>query len=314
MELKTKVEITAISDRIRFKNKVLFLGSCFADEIGAKMKELRFQVSVNPFGVLFNPSSIVSALNKIMSESYFTEEILVKNKEVYLSRMHSSIFASLNKHELIETINYSLRETKSFFNDTDYIVVSLGTSWVYRLIQGDFIVANCHKTPASDYSREFLQPEETFKMFSEVISKNLDKKWIFTVSPVRHFKDGAHGNQLSKSSLHLAVNLLQNAFPNVFYFPAYEILNDELRDYRFYDTDMLHPSDIAVNYIWESFAEYFLDKSESYLLSKIEKYNKMLLHRALFQESNEFKLFVEKRDRLGQEIIEEIDFILKKKA
>ena len=312
MELRTRVEINPVSYKIGMRDKILFLGSCFADEIGNKMRELRFQALVNPFGVLFNPASIVAVLEKLIDNNEFSEDIIVKNKDVYFSRMHSGIFASLDQNDLLRSINESLSATRDFFVKSDYIIVSLGTSWVYRYIKGNFIVANCHKEPSAEFVREFLYPDEIFKIFSKVISLNSNKKWIFTVSPVRHFKDGAHGNMLSKSSLHLSIERLMQSFPNVSYFPAYEILNDELRDYRFYATDMLHPSDVAVDYIWQRFSDNYTRADEKGLISKIGRLNGMIGHRALFPESSEYKSFAAQRDRLEKEIKAEIEFLQKK--
>lgn len=306
------MEINPVSYKIGMRDKILFLGSCFADEIGNKMRELRFQALVNPFGVLFNPASIVAVLEKLIDNNEFSEDIIVKNKDVYFSRMHSGIFASLDQNDLLRSINESLSATRDFFVKSDYIIVSLGTSWVYRYIKGNFIVANCHKEPSAEFVREFLYPDEIFKIFSKVISLNSNKKWIFTVSPVRHFKDGAHGNMLSKSSLHLSIERLMQSFPNVSYFPAYEILNDELRDYRFYATDMLHPSDVAVDYIWQRFSDNYTRADEKGLISKIGRLNGMIGHRALFPESSEYKSFAAQRDRLEKEIKAEIEFLQKK--
>lgn len=312
MELRTRVEINPVSYKIGMRDKILFLGSCFADEIGNKMRELRFQALVNPFGVLFNPASIVAVLEKLIDNNEFSEDIIVKNKDVYFSRLHSGIFASLDQNDLLRSINESLSATRDFFVKSDYIIVSLGTSWVYRYIKGNFIVANCHKEPSAEFVREFLYPDEIFKIFSKVISLNSNKKWIFTVSPVRHFKDGAHGNMLSKSSLHLSIERLMQSFPNVSYFPAFEILNDELRDYRFYATDMLHPSDVAVDYIWQRFSDNYTRADEKGLISKIGRLNGMIGHRALFPESSEYKSFAAQRDRLEKEIKAEIEFLQKK--
>ncbi len=314
MDLQTKSDILPLAqnERIRYKDKILFLGSCFADEIGAKMSELRFDSCVNPFGVLFNPASIAASINLLLSTNEFSEDVVVKNKDTYYSWMHSGRFASLSKTDLMQTINSELIKTNLFFKESTVIVVSFGTSWVYRYIKGDFIVANCHKNSGTEFRREFLQPEDTFFLFDDIIRKSGDKKWIFTVSPVRHLKDGAHGNQLSKSSLHLAIDKLQREFSNVYYFPAFEILNDELRDYRFYATDMLHPSTVAVDYIWQIFMHNFIDKSEMQLLSKIERLNAMYKHRALFQEGEEYKSFVAQRNRLEEEIVKEINIFRQK--
>lgn len=306
MEFRTCVEIDSPKVKIGYRDKVMFLGSCFADEIGSKMSELRFSVSVNPFGVLFNPSSIVASIEKMIDNSSFDAEIVVKNKDVYFSRMHSGLFASLDENILLSNVNESLIKAREFFSKSEFVVVSLGTAWVYRYIKGDFVVANCHKSPASEFKREFLNPQEIYDQFAKVISAHPEKNWIFTVSPVRHFKDGAHGNQLSKSSLHLAIELLKNSFHNVSYFPAYEILNDELRDYRFYATDMLHPSEMAVDYIWQRFAENYTKSGESQLISKIERVNSMNKHRALFSDSSEYKSFAAQRDKLEKEIQAEI--------
>lgn len=306
MELRTKVEIETPYRKISHAEKILFTGSCFADEIGNKMADFLYDAMVNPFGVLFNPASIYAAIIKIMDGGDYSDDIIVENKDVFFSRYHSGKFASLDKKELIKMVNESLYKAREHFLCSSHIVISLGTSWVYRHKQLGTIVANCHKERADNFAREFLSPEETFNLMSEVVRLNPNKHWIFTISPIRHFKDGAHGNQVSKSALHIAVGNLLETFKNVSYFPAYEIMNDELRDYRFYATDMLHPSEIAVEFIWDKFQENYIMPEESEINKKIGKYIAMTKHRPLFPDGEEFKSFVETRNKLGKEIYREL--------
>lgn len=306
MEFRTKVEVDRPPFFISHSDKLMFAGSCFADEIGRRFREFRYDALVNPFGVLFNPVSIALAIKRMANSTPFDESVVTRHNDLYFSWMHSGLFSSYDKNLLLEDINNKLEVASDHFRDSSVVLLTLGTAWVYRLKSSGEVVANCHKESASSFDREFISPEDVFNSLSGLIEMFRNKRWILTVSPVRHFKDGARGNILSKSSLHLGVSQLERALSNVSYFPAYEIVNDELRDYRFYATDMLHPSESAVNYIWERFCESYIDPDESDLNMRIARCNAMFNHRAQFPESSEFKKFAEQRERLSESIDKEI--------
>ena len=309
MKFATKVEITPLEKRVNYSNKLLFMGSCFAAEIGAKLKSLRFDVSVNPFGVLYNPASIALSFERLESGLPFEATELIKSGDIYKSFMHGSEFAAMGEGDFLDKNNNILAEASLHFKESKWISVSLGTSWIYREKSSGRIVSNCHKLPSSCFFREILSIEEILTSLSPIIENYSGKEWIFTVSPIRHWKDGAHGNQLSKARLLLAIENLSERFDNVHYFPAYELMMDELRDYRFYADDMLHPSSFAVEYIWDKFKEFVIDIGCSSRMQKITALNSMYNHKPIFSESKEYRLFLEKIRELEMEI--EIDAGLK---
>lgn len=237
------------------------MGSCFADSIGSLMQESGFDAVVNPFGVLYNPASIARSFGRLASRKPFTDADVVFHDGLYTSFWHHSRFSRPDRNVFLEDANAALCSAADAFAATRVCVVTLGTSWVFRHLERDMIVSNCHKIPAAEFRRERLSPEESAALLSPVVAANPDKQWIFTVSPIRHMADGAHGNQLSKASLLLAIDSLQREFGNVSYFPAYEIMMDELRDYRFYEENLTHPSHLAVEYIYECFRQFAIEPS-----------------------------------------------------
>lgn len=306
MTLQTKVEIEKYTSKISYGDKILFLGSCFANEIGSIMKSLRFNVLVNPFGVLYNPFSISGSLERLASKKQFSEGDVIVDGDIYKSLYHSSEFASMSMNDLIANINELLNDANRHYKDSNWIVVSLGTRWIYRLRSNGVVVSNCQKLAHNKFSREALSVEEIVELLSPFISENPGKIWLFTVSPVRHWKDGAHGNQISKAVLLCAIEKLQSKYKNVLYFPAYEILLDELRDYRYYCDDMLHPSQLAIDYIWKLFEENLIDKSANNLISDIKRLNSMNGHKPFFLESLEFQRFEKTRKILEKNVNEKL--------
>ena len=302
MSWQTKVDIAPLQERIGYTEKISLVGSCFASEIGERLLALRFDVMVNPFGVLYNPGSITASLERLESGTPFSERDLIRCGDIYKSFTHGSEFAAMSEEEFLSKNNAILKKSSDHYRASEWIVVSLGTSWVYRRKESGEIVSNCHKLPASLFEREIMEEARTVDLLSSRIEKSPDKKWIFTVSPIRHWKDGAVGNQRSKAKLLLAVESLQRRYENVYYFPVYEIFMDELRDYRFYAADMLHPSVTAVDYIWEKFRYFAIDNSCEKRMRKISALNAMNSHRPVFPESGEYRDFLKKRDELAREI------------
>lgn len=307
MKLQTKIEIQKSPFTISYSDKVLFMGSCFANEVGSIMKELRFDVIVNPFGVLYNPASIAESLERLVSGRHFENEDFIKCDDIYKSLSHSSDFAAMSPDELRSKVNRQLNEASLFFKQSKWIVLSLGTRWIYRLSSNGKVVANCHKLPQSRFDREPLDVDDVVKLLSPLISDNPQKNWILTVSPVRHWKDGAHGNQLSKAVLLLAIEKLQNIYQNVHYFPAYEILLDELRDYRFYSEDMLHPSEQAVNHIWNIFSDIYIDLPSQEFMKVVSRLNSMNGHRPFFPDSKSYMMFDKERKELEKVVMEKLE-------
>ncbi len=226
------------------------LGSCFSDEIGEQMQQRYLQVTCNPFGTLYNPLSIANAINyKLQITNY--ELPLVEYDGLWHSMAHHGAFSRPTKEEAETAVRESIETMQKALAEATVVIVTFGTAWVYEM--GGQIVGNCHKLPADAFTRRRLTVEEIVATWQPIIDRYPDKHWLFTVSPIRHIKDGLHENQLSKATLLMAVEALTGAS----YFPSYEILLDELRDYRFYADDLVHPSSLAVKYIWERFVDTF---------------------------------------------------------
>lgn len=283
MEFRTRVEIETVQSRVDYDSRICMLGSCFAENIGQRLKYYRFRTELNPCGIVYNPMSVANVL-KLMLEKYrFTEKDLLYNADKWVSLYHHGCFSAPTKELCLEHINERLGRAADGFEKTDLLLMTFGTAWVYRYKERGMIVANCHRFPAGDFERFCLTPEEIVGVYRLLIRQlrevNPKLRIVFTVSPIRHWKDGAHGNQLSKAVLLLAIDRLVQEFPEVYYFPAYEIVMDELRDYRFYGEDMLHISSLAVEYIWEKFKETWISPAIEPLMKRVDKLNKSLAHR-----------------------------------
>ena len=262
LKFTTPVAIQEAAEKIGYNSRILMLGSCFSTEIGQILKDYRFDVMVNPFGVLYNPCSIANSIKRLLNATPFTADDVIQTNPTdsnaaskFASFSHHSSFARHTPEEFLNTANQSLAEAAYFLNTADTIIITLGTAWIFRNISTGKIVSNCHKRVAKEFNRELLSVEECYTVLLETANSLRDKKIIFTVSPIRHLKDTAHGNQISKSTLLLAVEKITSNCDWCKYFPSYEIMMDELRDYRYYAEDMVHPSALAVKFIFEKFKE-----------------------------------------------------------
>ena len=243
------------------------LGSCFADNVGRQLQDYGFSVCVNPFGTLYNPVSVMNSVERLVSSRPFTQDECVmmgSGSDRICSFSHHTSFSALSSEEFLAKANADLAEAAEFFRTCSKVVITLGTAWCFRHVPKDFIVSNCLKRDASEFVRERLSVEEVAGALKHIMDLCPEKEFIFTVSPIRHFKDGAHGNQISKSALLLGIdNILSAEYgQRADYFPAYEIVMDELRDYRFYAEDMCHPTSQTVDYIRERFLSWALPESE----------------------------------------------------
>lgn len=306
MKLTTPVEFPKAVVGISYGDRIMVLGSCFADNVGKRLKDRGFELCLNPFGTLYNPSSIERSIARLDSGEHFVESDCVQigsGSTKWGSFHHHTLMARETPEEFLANANESLDRAAEFWRTCNKVIVTFGTSWCFRhigfggkvsLSQGDetllagdifergeagsnegFVVSNCLKRDAREFRREFIPAETTAEIVRRMVEEHPDKDFIFTVSPIRHFKDGAHGNQLSKASLLIGLDealkavsgqptapTLTSGEPRCDYFPAYEIMLDELRDYRFYAEDMIHPSEQAVNYIFERFIDWALPESE----------------------------------------------------
>ena len=283
MKLQTPVDVGRSNVRISLNDKIMLLGSCFSDNIGEKMSQLGFDVCVNPFGPLYNPVSLCNAIGRIASGFPFREEECVRmgaGSDLVCSFSHHTAAAREDSATFLADANAGLTAAHDFFIEADTLILTLGTAWTFRWNESGETVSNCLKRPAAEFTRERLSLANAAAVLKSVVSRFASgrvpgvkpKKFILTVSPIRHFKDGAHGNQISKSILLMAAEALCEAFPeSCVYFPSYEIMMDELRDYRFYAEDMLHPSSQAVDYIWERFCDFALPENERPALEENRK-------------------------------------------
>lgn len=289
IKLQTPVTDEKCKVGISYSDKILMLGSCFSDNIGQQLKDYGFDVCINPFGTLYNPVSIFNSLETISGDREFTESDCVQigaGDERWCSFFHHTSFARASKDEFLSNANTALIAAKDFFAQADKIIITLGTSWCFRHITSNMIVSNCLKRPASEYTRERLSSAEVTDILEKIAglcsSSGKKKQIIFTVSPIRHFKDGAHGNQISKSALLLGIDdFLVGTDIQADYFPSYEIMMDELRDYRFYAEDMCHPSPQTTSYIRERFLEWALPANERPTLEENIRRFKRESHRQL---------------------------------
>jgi hypothetical protein len=298
MDLRTIVNITPSPDKITYNKGTMFIGSCFASSIGQKMEYGRFPVIINPAGSVYNPVSVCNTLDSITSGKRFTENDLYNYKGTWLSFSHYTNFSSEDPAIVLEKINSMSEQALTFLKNCRLLFITFGTARVFRLKSTGKIVSNCHKLPADLFTRELLPADTIVNLWKEQIDKlkafNPLLKIVFTVSPVRHWKDGAHGNQVSKSVLFLSIEDLLKYDPDIDYFPAYELLMDDLRDYRYYADDMLHPSDVAVNYIWKAFCESYFEKTVLDIYNDVSRINKACSHRLKTDSNERINDFAEK--------------------
>ncbi|MDR0348414.1 MAG: GSCFA domain-containing protein [Tannerella sp.] len=297
MDFFTSIEIPDPVVRISYQDQIMLFGSCFAESMGNRLSEHKFNVDVNPFGVLYNPLSISKAIHALLSPALKTKDDLFFHNGLFHSFTHHSNFSATSADVCIEKINNRMNKAVAHLEKTRYLLITFGTAYAYRLKSKGEIAANCHKLPAGLFDHKRLTISEIVDAWSQLLSilfrQNKQLHVIFTVSPIRYRKYGAHGNQISKSILLLAIEEIQRLFPvQTGYFPAYEFMLDELRDYRFYAEDMLHPSETAIQYIWERFTETYLDQSAQQLLTEIKDILKSIHHKPFNPESESYKQFV----------------------
>jgi len=307
MKLQTQIPLQKQSyNLISYESKILLLGSCFVEHIGNKLEYFKFQNLQNPFGILFHPLAIENLNTNAINEKEYTEQdIFFLNEQWHSYDAHSRL-SHVSKDELLNTLNCGIASTHQYLNDSTHIVITLGTAWVYRHIETDVIVANCHKVPQKQFMKELLSIEDVSQSLQSILSliKSVNPKAviIFTVSPVRHLKDGFVENMQSKAHLIAAIHEVVDPRHLTHYFPSFEIMMDELRDYRFYAEDMVHPNEIAVNYIWEKFKQVWIADVALNLMDEIDFIQKGVLHRPFNKNSVAHQQFLEKLEQKKKEI------------
>ena len=296
MIFRTEVKCTVSPEKIGYETPLMMLGSCFAENLGMRLKQLKFNITLNPFGIVYHPAPAANNLNRIITGKPYSIDELHQNKELWHSFDHHGRFSHTDADVCIAVINNELQMAHEKLAHSQWLFITFGTSWAYRLKTTGQTVANCHRFPASDFERVNFGVDEIFAVWAETVARlrkfNSAIKVVFTVSPIRHLRDGAHENQLSKSTLLLAADRLNSELENSVYFPAYEIVLDELRDYRFYDEDMTHPNAVAINYVWRRFCECYMDGNTLQTMKTVENIVKASAHRPIHHTA-EYRKFAE---------------------
>ena len=296
---RTSVPLPSVFPEITYQSQLLALGSCFAETIGNQLVNRKFNVSINPSGIIYNPHSIAHLIQRLLSGEAYNPDDLFEHNGLWHSYEHHSRFSSSVKAEALNEINQYFTAVAENMEHYTHVVITLGTACIYKLKAFNKIVANCHKVPATHFVKERLtMPQITLslgKAIREWRQRNENLKIILTVSPVRHLKEGIQENNLSKASLLLAVDQLCQQFQDVYYFPSYEIQMDELRDYRFYAPDMAHPSEIAVDYIWEQLSKASFSDATQQLMKRVEKVVRASRHKPFHPQSEQHQQFVRKQ-------------------
>jgi len=313
MTLRTTFNIEPSSEKISYFTPVLFTGSCFALETGRRMEEVKMKVLINPFGTVYNPVSAGNTLDIIMERRLFGIEDLLRYDNLYHSFYHNTEFSSDNPDLSLEKINKSIIEAHDFLKEASFLFITFGTAWVYRLKENGMIVSNCHKLPSYYFIEELLTVKTIYEFWMPLLDRlknfNSRLKTIFTVSPVRYLKEGAHGNQVSKSVLFLAIENLLSHPSSPYYFPAYELVMDDLRDYRFYDEDMIHPSAFAIKYIWKKFSDTYFSEITQKIVQRVEQLLNDFKHKPMHPESEEYKEFLLHIQHRKEQLLSDFPFL-----
>lgn len=309
MNFTTKIPIAKSAHPISYNSKIVSLGSCFAENIGGKFSYFKFQETVNPFGIIFNPDSITELVSRVVDKKKFGEaDIFSHNDLWHCYKVHSQLDHT-DKETYLLRLNDIIESTHNQLREATHIIITYGTSWIYSLVSGEGVTANCHKMPQRLFDKEMLSVEVIAACINETIELirtiNPDCHFIFTISPVRHIKDGFVENQRSKAHLIAALHPTLINHPSANYFPSYEIMMDELRDYRFYAEDMLHPSPTAVDYIWERFSANYISQDCFATMEEVDSIQKAMAHRPFNPNTEAHQNFLQnlqgKIDKLQQQ-------------
>jgi hypothetical protein len=305
MKLTTEIPVAPSKYQIRVKDEILLVGSCFAQEMGQWFIQRRFEVNLNPNGILFHPMVIARCLRRAMEGRSYAESEFVSHNDLYHSFDFHGAFTSPSESLLLQSTNEVLQKTRTTIEGSSTLVLTWGSAWGYKWNENGHWVSNCHKIPQSNFTKQLISSSEIVEeyqmLFTALRAINPNLQVILTVSPVRYWRDGAHGNQLSKAHLLLAADQLAGSHDYVHYFPAYEVMMDELRDYRFYAADMLHPSPQAVEYIIEKFQAMFFSDEVRHYVKQVDPLWKFLAHRPLHVSDAEWEhMCTEKEHQLLQ--------------
>ncbi len=302
MIFRTQIQIPPSLQKISYHSKCLLTGSCFTENMGSYLQKLKFPSKVNPFGILYNPMSIGSSLQRLLTQKPFIENELHFHNEQWHSFAHHGKFSHSDKEVCLKRINQELEEASDFLQKADFLFLTLGTAFVYEWKESRQIVANCHKIPQKQFHYYKVSVEQIVETLTPLLegiqAVNPKLQIVFTLSPIRHWKNGAVDNQLSKATLLVAIHELREKLENIHYFPAYELMMDDLRDYRFYESDMLHPNSTAIDYIWQQFRSVYFDGLTEKTMARVQKISNAQNHRPRNPTSAAHQRFL--RQRLEQ--------------
>ncbi len=316
MKLQTKISLEKAKNQISYQSRLLVLGSCFAENIGDKLKYFKFEATQNPFGILFHPLAIEKLLVKAQKKEVYTnDDIFFLNERWHCFDAHSTL-SNPSKEELLKALNLRSAQIHEESKLATHVIITLGTAWVYQKIDTGDVVANCHKAPQRVFSKTLLSVEAIQKSIKNCMQtiRNINKsaQFIFTISPVRHLKDGFVENQRSKAHLITAIQECIQTSKTKFkvsYFPSYELMMDELRDYRFYENDMVHPNELAINYIWLKFKDSWIASEAYEVMRKVDTIQKGLQHRPFNPKSEKHRLFLNALEHKIKELEEVYAFM-----
>ncbi len=296
---RTILTVPKANFSIAHQHKLLSVGSCFAENIGQRLEQLKFNIVRNPFGILYNPISIAKGLNRLLSTNVIDSDALFKHNELWHHFDFHSQFANSNQDEALNQINQSINKGHHQLQVLDTLILTFGTAYVFEYIETQQVVGNCHKLPNHLFNRRLLSlkaiTDSIYPILKKLQTLRPNLNIILTVSPIRHIRDGLIQNQRSKATLLLAIETLQKQLSNVHYFPSYEIMMDDLRDYRFYGKDLIHPNEMALDYIWDSFSNTYFNETTLQLNQQLHKLQKAMAHRPFNPHSNQHQTFLQKQ-------------------
>ena len=305
MKFRTEIKLQPEKNSIDYSSHLLLMGSCFSESMEGKFDFFKFDQLTNPFGIIFQPKAIEKSLNDCVDQKIYLKKDLLKHEEIWLSLNHHSQFNQSDPELALDAINKKIEKGHQALKKATHLIITLGTSWAYRWKENGSYVANCHKIPQSKFDKVLLSSEEISESLENMVSKvngfNKKTQVIFTVSPVRHLKDGFTENNLSKALLLKAVHELKD-HDQAHYFPSYEIMMDDLRDYRFYKRDLVHPNEIAVDYIWEHFKNTWISSQARETMKEVEEIQRSLRHKAFDPESQKHQVFLDKLEKRIQRL------------
>jgi hypothetical protein len=314
MKLMLDIDVSS-KQKISYRDKLLLIGSCFTDEIGDRLASLKFNILRNPNGIVYDPISISNSIISYIEKKEYKEEDLFHHNELWHSWQHHSKFSGTNREVVLSRINQSQNEAHQFLKEANWLILTLGTSFHYSIAETSEMVANCHKMPATTFNKSILPANETIsslnKMFERLHSFNRGLKILLTVSPVRHIRDGVVENNISKARLLDAVHTIiaDNTYGHIQYFPAYELVIDILRDYRFYERDLVHPNNLATDYVFERFTTAYLDNESSGIKDEIDKWIISEAHRAFNTDTASYVSFRKAQQKKHDELKNKYPFI-----